>query len=429
MPICQTFVKLIYFYSTETSYTEHKISSEDIRSKIKLAGLSSLQQRVLSLNAETEEDNSYTSLMEVPLRPSKPLAKSHSFKNQKPALKNPHQEVIENPSERRKSVTKATSLDSVKNLEEPTLKSELKLTLQPVSKAPKFDVRQPDMKKKNPEIVGQSYKKPNIDLDALGLKELSVAAPEPANGAEENSCETPEERAPVRKTSVPKSFSDNSITISGPSHTAIVNVTSKSEDFSKSSSTSESEVVEDGSKKSIFKESQVSVTKIQLKHETTQMTNSTVVVPKASVPEFFNKQLNRVETRPTSNIVFSMKSPKISPEELQPVRPKTLFNFPSPEVNGNKFPRKFSKEDVEIIEKAESNESKDVSPPKTPTTPTQTRYLLHTASYLIHLNGEIILTLFQNVPNMTHSLLDDRPELSGSFSFRSLLSRYFCLTY
>ncbi|XP_048517519.1 uncharacterized protein LOC109538146 isoform X2 [Dendroctonus ponderosae] len=403
-------------YSTEASYAEHKISSEDIRSKIKLAGLSSLQQRVLSLNAGPEEDNSYTSLMEVPLRPSKPLAKSHSFKNQKPSLKKPLEEVTEDVTERRKSVTKATSLDSVKNLEEPSLKSELKLTLQPAAgRATQSEVPEPEVaKKKNPEIVGQSYKKASIE------KEPSVAAPELANGLEEESGEKLE--APgVRNASVPKSFSDNSITISGPSHTAIVNVTSKSEDFSKSSSTSESEVLDsDGSKKLIFKESQVSVTKIQLKHETTQITNSSVVLPKASVPEFFNKQLNRVETRPTSNIVFSMKSPKISPEELQPVRPKTLFNFPPPEVNGNKFPRKFSKEDVEIIEKPESNEGKDVSPPKTPTTPTQARFKKNDSKPSSRKSSVISITSSESTP--VKESIRDRALKTRSISLDSLKS-------
>lgn len=76
-----------------------------------------------------------------------------------------------------------------------------------------------------------------------------------------------------------------------------------------------------------------------------------------------------------------MKSPKISPEETQNARPKTLFSFPAVEaINGKaQLPRKFSKEDVEIIEKTDGKESKDVSPPRTPpvvtpTTPTQTRY-------------------------------------------------------
>ncbi|CAG9762967.1 unnamed protein product [Ceutorhynchus assimilis] len=186
---------------------------EDIRSKIKIAGLSSLQQKILS---HTEE----------PVKVNRPLSKSHSFKNQ-------------TEDDERVSVPKAASLDSVKNLEEPLLKSELTLTLRPA------------------KCVEQE----------LEVEEIEVVP----------------EKSPLCDDVEPKSF----ITISGPSHTAIVNISSKSEEFK-------------------------TVTRIQL---TTQ------------IPEFINKQLNKVEARPTSNIVFSMKSPT------------------------KMLPRKFSKEDVEIIEK------------------------------------------------------------------------------
>lgn len=271
-------------YSTKSSYTESKqesrISTEDIRSKIKIAGLSSLQQRVLSLNS-TLEENDYKSLTDFPVKLTRPLAKSHSFKNQKSPVEKPLVEVVEDLSDRRKSVTKASSLDSVKNLEEPLLKSELKLTLKPVQKPVEKEAEVEEIEvvieKTHPEIISHSFK-PKItspqhkiaDLEEKPKHKVSeVASTYSSTTVEEHSVNsTPE------MTAIPKSFSANSITISGPSHTAIVNVTSKSEDFNKSSYTTENEVVDkDGSRKLIYKENQVSVTKIQLKHETTQVRN------------------------------------------------------------------------------------------------------------------------------------------------------------
>ncbi|CAH0560152.1 unnamed protein product [Brassicogethes aeneus] len=83
-------------------------------------------------------------------------------------------------------------------------------------------------------------------------------------------------------------------------------------------STSSLEVTEKESSKTInIKESQVSVTKIQLKHESTTTT--------VAKPEFLSKQLNKVEIKPTTNVIFSIKSPKIIEEQS---RPKTL-NFDS----------------------------------------------------------------------------------------------------
>lgn len=270
--------------------TTTRVLSEDIRNRVKLPGLSALQQKVLSLDSE-EEEPPFKSLTEVaPVKPQRTsLAKSHSFKNEKPPQEKKLQEV-ENVTERRKSVTKAASLDSVKNLEDPVLRTELNLIL-----------------------------KPPVDK----TDEIEVT--------------------PTKVKITPR----NSITITGPSHSAVVNVTA---------SNLETEVKKETS----------SVTKIQLKHES-QITTTT-----KTVPEFLNKQLNKVEVRPVSNVVFSMKSPKISPEEVAP-RPKSLFPFPNGETN--KLPRKFSKEDVEIIES--SPEAKDTTPPKTPpvapTTPTQNR--------------------------------------------------------
>ncbi|KAJ8971588.1 hypothetical protein NQ317_002871 [Molorchus minor] len=257
------------------------------------------QQRVLSLN-DDEPDNSFKSLTDFgseAVKPSRPIIKSHSFKSTKQPFDAEIRGIVvssakaefdlgKRKDDNRISFTKAASLDSIKNLEEQTQQSELKLELKPTS-----------------------------------------------------------------------------ITIYGPSHRAVVNVTNNSEEFtSKStSSCSESAIVEtDGSKTVSVKENQISVTKIHLKREATQVTQSTVTVPKSAVPEFLNKQLNKVEARPSSNIIFSMKSPRVIEEQN---RPKTLFNFDTEHEVTSKppAPRKFSKENLEIIEKEESDQS-----PKTP---------------------------------------------------------------
>ncbi|KAL1505648.1 hypothetical protein ABEB36_005165 [Hypothenemus hampei] len=345
--------------SSETT-TESQVSNEDIRNKIKLVGLSSLQQRVISLNSTQDEDNSYKSLTDVPLKITKPISKSHSFKGEKPIKEKDVEEIFENVSEKRKSVTKAASLDSVKNLEEPIKNHEMKFNLKSIQTANnEKEIEEIEIVpiKSEPEIVSYKQKQTSVEIPRVTTPKIKTP--------------TENEEPPVL---VAKSFSANSITISGPSHTAIVNVTSKSDEFNKSS---EIEVIDDGVKKFSGKENQVSVTKINMKHET--KTSSTALT-KSSVPEFLNKQLNKVEMRPTSNIVFSMKSPRVISEEApSATRPKTIFNFPSGDTN--KMPRKFSKEDVEIIEKADGKEVKDSSPPKTPpcvpttpTTPTQTRY-------------------------------------------------------
>ncbi|KAJ8969201.1 hypothetical protein NQ314_001872 [Rhamnusium bicolor] len=327
--------------SNTTKHTEPRSRSEEIRNKMKIPGLSPLQQRVLSLN-DDETDNTFKSLTDFTSdshKPSKPITKSHSFKSTKQSFDAENKDVRincttaefssrERKEENRISFTKAASLDSIKNLEEQTHQSELKFVLKPFT----------------PDVSKSSENKVEVKTDKDDKKKSDIL----------NDLEV---------------FRD-SITISGPCHTAVVNVTSNSENFTSSTSkmtsnSNESAIVEkDGSKTISIKENQVSVTKIQLKRETTQVTQSTITVPKSSVPEFLNKQLNKVEVRPSSNIIFSMKSPRIMEEQN---RPKTVFNFEAePEIiTKPPAPRKFSKENLEIIEKNDKEEKTEASP-KTP---------------------------------------------------------------
>lgn len=267
---------------------------EEFRSKMKIAGLSALQQRVLSHNDDETDDGSagFKSLTDLPtdvIRVNKPVTKSHSFKAVKPSFQqsennrftytSSHQtkeissEKTMTTEQKRQSIVKAASLDSVKNLETPPLE----------------------------------FKK-------TAMK----------NETEESFIKT------------------DDVTISGPSHTAIVNVTS-------SEHSKQNEVI----KTSSNDQQQVSVTKIHMKREK----DST----KTIVPEFINRQLNKVENKSSTNVIFKTPSPKIVDEQTKP-KATTIFNF-EPEIPK----RKFSKEDVEIIDKEVNEEIVEV--PKTPLVP------------------------------------------------------------
>ncbi|XP_063905277.1 microtubule-associated protein 1B isoform X3 [Zophobas morio] len=255
----------------------------DSKSRMKIAGLSSLQQKVMIIGDELD-DGGFKSLSDLPNeeaeRKPQPVAKSQSFKT----------------AERGNESTKP-----------------------PVLKAASFDSLEPVKRD------GEGATKPVVEE----FKEPVVANFDLAA----------------------EIFNDvNNITISGPSHTAVVSVSSQSTDAYTTTNT-KSETVTSGDKvKEVTTREAVSVTKIQLKRESTQITQSTVSVPKNAVPEFLNRQLNKVEAKPTSNVVFSTSSsPRIVDEQS---RPKPVFAVPEPAKN---VPRKFSQEDIEIVEKNEED--------------------------------------------------------------------------
>lgn len=287
-----------------------EIRLEEFRSKMKIAGLSALQQRVLSHNDDETDDSGsgFKSLTDLPtdvVRVNKPVAKSQSFKAVKPSFQHSENNrftytttkepimTTEQTLEKRQSIVKAASLDSVKNLEEFS--------------SHKVDIKKEIMENKNEEVL-----------------------------------------------------TDN-VTISGPCHTAVVNVTT--ETFK------QNEVRDNDSERTVkvtpneisVKEQQVSVTKIHMKREKELL--QTVTTTKPAVPEFLNRQLNKVENRTSSNVIFKTPSPKII-EEQSKQKTTTVFNF-EPEKNVPK--RKFSKEDVEIIDKEVDEEIVEV--PKTPLVP------------------------------------------------------------
>lgn len=303
---------------------------------MKLPSLSALQQRVLSLN-DDDTDNGFKSLIDFPndnTKENKPLTKSQSFKAVKKNSfdsensKNASNKIAtaeflskEQNDDNKISFTKASSLDSVKNLDEQKIHfSEMRVELKR---------SKPDLHKKN--LTSEPNSKTENTKDDANI------------------------------------FNDSPITISGPSHTAIVNVTSNKEEFAKKTHIIESGSTDESQSVSI-KEHQVSITKIQVKQEATQVTQSTIVLPKTAVPEFWSKQLNKVETRPTSNIIFSMKSPKVIEEQNHS---KSAFSFENTQDIVKLTPmRKFSKENLEIIEKNSEDESSKPSPVVSSTTVT-----------------------------------------------------------
>lgn len=141
------------------------------------------------------------------------------------------------------------------------------------------------------------------------------------------------------------------VTISGPSHTAVVNVTSETFKQNESCNTENEKTIKVSPSEITVKEQQVSITKIHMKRE--RETTKTVV------PEFLNRQLNKVENKSPTNVVYKTPSPKIVDEQSKP----KIFNFEIQEAPK----RKFSKEDVEIIDKEVSEEIVEV--PKTPLVP------------------------------------------------------------
>ncbi|XP_076252506.1 uncharacterized protein LOC143191377 isoform X15 [Rhynchophorus ferrugineus] len=351
--------------SITTTTKEHSeiksIVVEETKSRAKFAALSSLQQRVLNLSSAVEEDQLPPSVEIAIPKPKKTISKSYSFKNQSEKLIVLDGDRLSADSS--KTVTKSSSLDSIKNLDEPKLKSELQMILKPVQKLCDKVDKPPEVETQNNEIITVNNK--SVTESALKEAERTQVHSEQSSSTytyNTSSSNTFEEHSvQTNKEPVLLPFND-AITISGPSHTAIVNVTSQADNINHNTITSETECVEnEGIKSIVHKESQISVTKIHLKQKSTEIIRTSVTVPKENVPEFLNKQLNKVEQRSASNIILTMK-----PDEVEQSKTKTTSgdDLERPQL----LPRKFSKEDVEIIERDGDSEcSKDVSPPKTPT--------------------------------------------------------------
>ncbi|KAF5294886.1 hypothetical protein FQR65_LT10684 [Abscondita terminalis] len=295
---------------------DHETSKhfEENKSKVKIAGLSSLQQRALQLN----EDESFKSLTEFTYNEKASITKSHSFKTSlvhtetsTVLAKSENNDTIDNYQ-----VKTSSSMDSIKNLK-----------------------------------IVNSFE---VNKDSL------VA----------DSCDTLESITSSRTNS--NEFLDslnmpNGITISGPSHTSVVSVSKYEENVVKAQPIQLKEELIDESfqEEQVFKE-QVSITKIHLKREAVQTTG------KEPMPEFLNVHLNKVDAQPLTNIVLTANL--VTPKRVvdNDDKPKNVFNFDLPtKTELENSTRKFSQDDIEIIDKDVNEEVvevpfKNVSTPTTP---------------------------------------------------------------
>lgn len=393
--------------SFEFSSKFEKQTRNESRRRVHIAGLTSLQQRVLSLN--DDEFDGFKSLSDLPCEKSlnsTKITKSHSFK----ATNSNKINIDKDVDEEENRVIKAASLDSVKILDD--------------FKENKY---QSDCKF---DFTSESKPQESNDLNDKSAEEI--------------------------KRNFVNNLNDFGITISGPSHTAIVNITNNFTESktTESSTTEQLKRTENLSKKECFasqknkspnqneqiytkdenekhlnlnekiniqsgkfdkhsddflnsekhagnidklvnekilnsekdflaesaKESQVSITKVQVKKEVTQVTTGYVTLLNSDIPEFISKQLNKVDRPGSSNVVFSMNSPRIIEEMKKQPRPKTL-DISASQSNNQVWPRKFSQDNLEIIEKDTEDNKKelennniDKSSPTTPTTPVTHRF-------------------------------------------------------
>ncbi|GJQ65610.1 hypothetical protein Trydic_g7705 [Trypoxylus dichotomus] len=389
------------------SHLLEKISPEH---KVTITGLSAFQQRINANNIDENDSEGFKSLSDLPNEPirlSKLVAKSQSFKtNNNEYAKG----LVENK-------TTFAALASTKNTQEVQITSsksiakESKVTKSEIRKNDSLDniknthaleindqphemfdksVKTTELETRKPEII-EALSNSNSDellekvtLSNLEAKELeNVSADSEVNIDKKLYAESEISESnivhPESKELTSNSYSDASdfmntgITISGPRHKAIVSVTSESSMQSSAFETcTRSET--DETKQEIHqevREQQISVTKIQVKQESTVST----AVTKNTIPEFMNIQLHKVE-KPLNNIILTtgFQSPK--PEEEKTFVTDlpdvvTCNNPPTsvPAITGIEKPaddelqigdnvRKFSKEEIEIIESNENDDGK-----------------------------------------------------------------------
>lgn len=286
---------------------------EESKHKIKLAGLSSLQQKVLILNEDEGDFHNFKSLTEFPTSSQNSevhLTKSHSFKSTKSSTHSVTTSVLTSNKtilgvdSKDISIGKSSSLDSMKLLDssEQIQRSSTQMFTERIE-------HQRQIKKQMVEIKCDMTvnEKDNIDEEVT--------------------------RQIMETKSICDNFPDkNHITISGPSHTAVVNVKNNSEYFSVNEETS-SKI--DNIEKQSPKEQLISITKINVQPETEELSSTSPIILE-------------------SKSILSSKSPKRFSDQI---RTRPVFNFDidkQPNVQ-----RKFSQENVEIVEK-------DIESPKTP---------------------------------------------------------------
>ncbi|KAF2894111.1 hypothetical protein ILUMI_12062 [Ignelater luminosus] len=346
--------------------------SEESKSKVKIAGLSSLQQRVLSHNDDTTDTpfKSLTDFTSTEQTNSRLVTKSHSFKSNK---SNDSNSLKDNRYTYTSSIMSKSDIVEKKSF---TVEHILENNILKTASLDSMKVMEPF--EDNKELI----------------RSESSESLESGSSAKTSSTEYLDSLNP-----------SNGITISGPSHTSVVSVSTsrdaqivdsiiKAQPFTlnleKDLSEHNHQIIPKElflKEEQTFKEQQISVTKIQVKRESTQISQN--VIKSNNVPEFLNIHLNKVDTKPATNVVLTanLSSPKLDVADSEGNKPKTVFNFDQPmKTEGPENPmRKFSQDDIEVIDKDINEEiveipSKNVSTPSTPnviitsmTPPTSTR--------------------------------------------------------
>ncbi|KRT82558.1 hypothetical protein AMK59_4053, partial [Oryctes borbonicus] len=362
-------------------------------------------------NMDENDSDGFKSLSDLPVesdKPAKLVAKSHSFKIN-------NNEYAKGPIENRTTFAALASTQEIQ-ITSKSVTTESKVTKHEIKKKDSLD------SVKNVCVLETSDKSIDIFDKGINATELETRKPEVievikvhrSNSDElvENivtsNLETKElESVPIRteiknnvdkefhaesensegKTSQPeskevtgKSYSDTSdfmntgITISGPRHKAIVSVTSESQvqssAFETCARTEANETKQEIHRE--VKEQQISVTKIQVKQESTV----TTAVTRNTIPEFMNVQLHKVE-KPLNNIVLTTGFQSPNSEEQNKTLATDLpdvvtCNNPlnnilatteveksaDNELQIGDSVRKFSKEEIEIIEKSDNDDGK-----------------------------------------------------------------------
>lgn len=321
-----------------------KNKTEDIRSKVVITGLSAFQQRALNNNNNEDDHTDGFKSLDLPndvAKPTKLVAKSHSFKI---TTDNNNTNPSSNNNNNRVTTTFAELASSRSTQEIRTVTKTTATTTSNEQIKTEEDLRNLDVSEQSHEDVKiVEEEKPKEILTSVEKVEIEELPPPPAVEIKEYHAKNVQS----------ESFSG--ITISGPRHKAIVSVTNDnraSEDIKTDSACGEVTI------ESSHKE--VSVTKIQVKQESVQS--------KTILPEFMNIQLHKVE-KPVNNVVLTTgfqnrieeanKSPTIIGDAVDLLPTQMEVEKPiedlSPSIEGV---RKFSKDDIEIVEKPEKEDDK-----------------------------------------------------------------------
>ncbi|KAL3267158.1 hypothetical protein HHI36_011297 [Cryptolaemus montrouzieri] len=306
-------IEQIHSQQSRTFHYFESRKSDDTKSKAKIAGLSSLQQKVLTLNEDEADYHNFKSLTEFPSSPQNTnvlLTKSHSFKTVKSTtIQNTSttdvssSKISFNKDCKENFMGKSSSLDSVKIFNDQANETIHNSITQTSSE--KIEFRR-QTKQQTIEIKCDITVNEHDNLDEQITKCMIET---------KRLCDSYPEK--------------NHITISGPSHTAVVNIINK-EHFNISSEERQSnvEVIEKNSPK----EHLISVTKINVLPENEQISPDSPI------------------SLETKSLVLS-KSPKIYSDQM---KTKPIFNF---EVDQQVNSRNPSRDDVDIVNKEENNQS------------------------------------------------------------------------